>query len=58
MIDLRPVFTPGGVYGLAKRWLGQTVTVREPDGIHLTMAGSVIATDLLVLRLHKDGILK
>ena len=54
VIDLVPVFTPGGRFRQHVTFRGQTVSARQPDGIHLSIAGAKIATTLLIDRLRAD----
>jgi len=54
LIDLVPVFTPGGRFRQRVTFRGQTVSARQPDGIHLSLAGASIATTLLIERLRAD----
>ncbi|MDQ3741874.1 MAG: hypothetical protein M3320_09620 [Actinomycetota bacterium] len=51
VLDLRPVFTPGGRYRRRMRWNGERVVVRQMDGVHLGHAGVKIASDLAVAML-------
>jgi hypothetical protein len=46
LVDLDRAFTPDG-YRETMRWRGRTVRVREPDGVHLTAAGTAIAAELV-----------
>ena len=57
LIDLRPVFTPGGRYRDTQVYQGRQVTVREPDGYHLSAGGNQIATSLLIAAMRADGLL-
>jgi hypothetical protein len=57
LIDIRPVFTPGGRYRDSMRYQGREVTVREPDGYHLSLAGDRIATTILMAAMRSDGVL-
>jgi lysophospholipase L1-like esterase len=52
VLDLVPVFTPGGVF----RSSIHGRVVRQADGIHLNVAGARIAANLIVKRLRADGI--
>jgi hypothetical protein len=56
LIDLVPVFTPGGRYQQDMSYEGRTVDVREPDGYHLSLAGDEIAAGILLGRLRADGL--
>ncbi len=57
VIDIRPVFTPGGRYRDSMYYQGRYVTVREPDGYHLSLAGDQIATAILIGAMRADGLL-
>jgi hypothetical protein len=52
VIDLVPVFTPGGVF----RSSIHGRVVRQADGIHLNVAGARIAARLILRRIRADGI--
>ena len=54
VIDLVPVFTPGGVFRQTITFRGRTIDARQPDGIHLSPAGAAVATTLLVDQLRAD----
>jgi lysophospholipase L1-like esterase len=54
VIDLVPVFTPGGHFRQYVTFRGRTVNARQDDGIHLSVAGASIAATLLVDRLRAD----
>jgi hypothetical protein len=58
LIDLVPVFTPGGRYRQDMSYEGRTVDVREPDGYHLSLGGDAIARNLLLARLRADGLVR
>ena len=57
LVDLRPVFTPGGRYRDSMTYRGRYVTVREPDGYHLSIAGDQIATSILIGGMRADGLI-
>ena len=57
VIDLVPVFTPGGEFRRHVRFRGRRVNARQDDGVHLSTAGAAIAATLLVDRLKADGAL-
>jgi lysophospholipase L1-like esterase len=57
LVDIAPVFTPGGRYRDTMVYQGRRVTVREPDGYHLSLAGDQIATSILIGALRADGLL-
>lgn len=54
VIDLVPVFTPGGRFRQYVTFRGRTVSARQPDGVHLSTAGASIAATLVVDRLRAD----
>ena len=54
VIDLVPVFTPGGRFRQHVTFRGRTVSARQDDGIHLSIAGASIAATLLIDRLRAD----
>jgi len=54
VIDLVPVFTPGGRFRQYVRFRGKRVNARQGDGVHLSTAGASIATTLLIDRLRTD----
>jgi len=53
LIHLNRVFTPGGRFRSAMRYRGRLVTVRQPDGVHLTPAGASIAADEVVAAIDR-----
>ncbi len=57
VIDLVPVFTPGGRFRQTITFRGATVSARQPDGVHLSAAGARIAASLVLDRLRADGAL-
>jgi hypothetical protein len=57
LVDLGATFTPGGRFRQTMRWEGHTVTVRQPDGVHLSVAGASIASTLIIRRMRRDGLL-
>jgi hypothetical protein len=54
MVDLVPIFTPGGVYRDSMEIDGQDTIVRESDGLHLTRPGAELAADAVLERLGQD----
>lgn len=54
VLDLVPVFTPGGRFRQDVTFHGRTVDARQPDGVHLSVAGASIAATLLIDRLRAD----
>jgi hypothetical protein len=57
VVDLGATFTPHGRFRRTMRWHGRTVTVRQDDGVHLSVAGASIATTLVLRRMRRDGLL-
>ena len=57
VVDLGATFTPGGRFRQTMRWQGRTVSVRQEDGVHLSVAGASIATTLIVRRMRRDGLI-
>ncbi|WP_354700419.1 hypothetical protein DSM112329_00693 [Paraconexibacter sp. AEG42_29] len=55
VVDLRRTFTPGGRFRQVISYGGRTVSVRQPDGVHLNVAGASIAADIVVAALRRDG---
>jgi hypothetical protein len=58
LIDLGRTFTPGGRFRARMRWRGKLRTVRQADGVHLSVAGASIATELIIRRMRRDGLLR
>jgi lysophospholipase L1-like esterase len=58
LVDLGATFTPGGKFRQLMRWEGRTVSVRQADGVHLSIAGASIATTLITRRMHRDGLIE
>jgi len=58
LLDIRPVFTPGGRYRDSMVYQGRQITVREPDGYHLSPGGNGIATTILIRAMRADGLLR
>jgi hypothetical protein len=56
LIDLGATFTPHGRFRARMRWHGRLRTVRQADGVHLSAAGASIATELIVRRMRRDGL--
>jgi lysophospholipase L1-like esterase len=54
VIDLVPVFTPGGVFRQTITFRGKTIDARQPDGIHLSLSGASVAATLVVDQLRAD----
>jgi hypothetical protein len=58
LIDLGATFTPGGKFRQFMRWQGRMVSVRQADGVHLSVAGASIATTLITRRMRRDGLIR
>jgi hypothetical protein len=56
LIDLASTFTPHGRFRARMRWHGRLRTVRQADGVHLSVAGASIATELIVRQMRRDGL--
>ncbi len=54
VIDLGPVFTPGGRFRQTITFRGTTIDARQPDGVHLSAAGANVAATLIIDRLRAD----
>jgi lysophospholipase L1-like esterase len=54
VIDLVPVFTPGGRFRQTITFRGQTIDARQPDRVHLSAAGASVAATLIIDRLRAD----
>ncbi len=54
VIDLVPIFTPGGVYRDSMEIDGEDTIVRESDGLHLTRPGAEVAADAVMERMGQD----
>jgi hypothetical protein len=39
-------------------WHGKRLSVRQADGVHLSIAGASIATELVVRRMRRDGLVR
>ncbi len=57
VVDIRPLFTPGGRFRFSMTVHGRPVVVREPDGYHLSIAGNRLATSLVVHDMRQDGVI-
>jgi lysophospholipase L1-like esterase len=58
LVDLGATFTPGGRFRERLRWRGRTVTVRQEDGVHLSIDGASIAAELVVRAMRRDGVVR
>jgi hypothetical protein len=58
LIDLGRTFTPHGRFRQTMIWHGRRVSVRQADGVHLSIAGASIASELIVRRMRHDGLVR
>ena len=58
VIDMRRVFTPHGHFQQRACYHGYCFSARQPDGVHLSLAGSRVAADIIVRRLRADGVIR
>ncbi len=56
VVDLGATFTPHDRFRARMRWHGKLRTVRQADGVHLSVAGASIATELIVRQMRRDGL--
>jgi hypothetical protein len=54
IVDIARVFTPGGTFRQTITFRGRTIDARQPDGVHLSVAGASVAATLIVDRLRAD----
>jgi hypothetical protein len=54
IIDLVPIFSPGGAYSDTIEIDGEETIVRESDGLHLNETGANLATDAVMARIAQD----
>ena len=57
VFDLRPTFSPGGRYIDSLTLDGQTITVHEPDGFHLSESADRFVARMFIARLRRDHVL-
>lgn len=57
IVDIASVFTPNDTYRDSMTYAGRTVDVRQPDGLHLSVAGSNITDRILIAELERFGVL-
>jgi lysophospholipase L1-like esterase len=57
LVDLGAVFTPGGRFRQTMVWEGKRVSVRQADGVHLSVAGAEIAAEVVMRRMRSDGLI-
>lgn len=58
VIDMRRVFTPHGRFRQTACYRGRCFDARQPDGVHLSIAGSRVAADIIARRLRADGAIR
>jgi lysophospholipase L1-like esterase len=54
VLDMEPIFTPGGRYRDAMTVAGRKQIVREPDGIHLNDDGAELASGVVLDAVRRD----
>jgi hypothetical protein len=55
LVDLPRTLTPGGRFRQRMRWRGRLVTVRQGDGVHLSVDGASIAATLVIRAMRRAG---
>jgi hypothetical protein len=58
LLDMGAVFTPRGRFQQTIVRGGRRVSVRQPDGIHLNVAGARIAARVVVRRMRRDKLFR
>jgi hemolysin type calcium-binding protein len=58
VVDTVPVLSPGNRFHRRLRYHGESVVVRDGDGVHLTTDGARIVRDLVVRAMRSDGLLR
>jgi hypothetical protein len=58
ILELTRLFTPHGRFRQRMRWRGRTVTVRQGDGVHLSVAGASIAAEVIEAALRRDRVIR
>ena len=58
VVDTVPALSPGNRFQRKLRYRGESVVVRDGDGVHLTTDGARIARDLVVRAMRSDGVLR
>jgi hypothetical protein len=56
VFNLRTIFSPGGHYIDSLTYHGQTITVHEADGYHLSASADVIVARLFLAALRHAGL--
>jgi lysophospholipase L1-like esterase len=57
VVDISKVISPGYRFTTSISWHGRRQTVRQGDGVHLSVAGASIAEALVERALRQDGVL-
>jgi hypothetical protein len=57
LIDLGRIFTPGGRFRARMPVGGRLLTVRQGDGVHLSVAGAALAASVVVRAMRADGVI-
>lgn len=57
LIRLASRFTPGFRFRQSILWHGRSVSVRQPDGVHLNVTGASIAATLIIQAMRRDGVI-
>jgi lysophospholipase L1-like esterase len=57
LIDANAFFTPGNVYRNTMTYHGQTFTIHEPDGVHLSASADAVLAQLIERRLIADHVI-
>ncbi|MEA2270315.1 MAG: uncharacterized protein QOC64_2925 [Solirubrobacteraceae bacterium] len=58
LIDVGRVIAPGGRFRQRITYRDRSVSVRQGDGVHLSVAGAEIAASLIISALRRDGVLQ
>jgi hypothetical protein len=58
LIDIGRVIAPGGRFRQRVTYRNRSVSVRQDDGVHLSVAGAEIAASLIIRALRRDGVLE
>jgi len=58
VIDMRRVFTPHDRFQQRACYRGRCFDARQPDGVHLSIAGARVAADIIDRRLRADGVIR
>ncbi len=57
LVRLASRFTPGFRFRQYISWHGRSVSVRQPDGVHLNVTGASIAATLIIQAMRRDGVI-